>query len=315
MSDPAASLPIPPNPPGIAATKSSAVPVWRWLLHPEPRNPSSATATPPAWSSASAEDLVATEEPLEIRLQYGPPQNRVSRSLSITMRTPGDDYDLAVGFLLSEGIIGRTGDVLVSSNSELPTESTSNVVRVALAPDVSVDIDKLQRHFYTTSSCGLCGKTSLESLENQGLQPVPSGNWRISAAWIASLPNALRNAQRVFAATGGLHATGLFVANGPLVLLREDVGRHNALDKVLGRLLLEDRLPLENHVLLVSGRTSLELMQKAVAARVPVVAAIGAPSSLAIDCAQRFGVTLLGFVAENRFNCYAHPQRIEGASD
>lgn len=258
---------------------------------------------------------MATEEPLEIRLQYGPPQNRVSRSLSITMRTPGDDYDLAVGFLLSEGIIGRASDVLARPNLESTNESTSNVVRVALAPEVAIDIEKLQRHFYTTSSCGLCGKTSLESLENQGLQPVPLGNWRISAAWIASLPNALRNAQRVFAATGGLHATGLFVANGPLLLLREDVGRHNALDKVLGRLLLEDRLPLENHVLLVSGRTSLELMQKAVAAGVPVVAAIGAPSSLAINCAQQFGVTLLGFVAENRFNCYAHPQRIEGALD
>ncbi|MDP1560738.1 MAG: formate dehydrogenase accessory sulfurtransferase FdhD [Pirellulaceae bacterium] len=297
-----------PIEPGLteSLTRTTAVQVFRWGAEQEPAESGCPTFIPTATT-----DLVAIEEPLEIRLQYGPTHQRISRSLSITMRTPGDDYELAVGFLLSEGIINRASDVLNFEDSILLAEPTANIVRVAVSPDVSVDIEKLQRHFYTTSSCGLCGKTSLEALERQGLSPVPCADWRLSPAWIAGLPAALRMGQRTFAATGGLHASGLFVANGPLVFLREDVGRHNALDKVLGRLLLEDRLPLQGHVLLVSGRTSLELMQKAVVAGIPVLAAIGAPSSLAINCAERFGVTLLGFVSENRFNCYANPQRIE----
>ncbi|MBL8892624.1 MAG: formate dehydrogenase accessory sulfurtransferase FdhD [Planctomycetaceae bacterium] len=263
-----------------------------------------------SWDSTDANDAVALEEPLEIRLQYGPSDRRVSRSLSITMRTPGDDYELAVGFLLSEGVVRRAKDILATEETVAQPSPTSNVVRVALAADLDVDLGKLQRHFYTTSSCGLCGKSSLEALEHRGLDFVPTESWRISPAWVASLPSLLRAAQRIFAATGGLHASGLFAVNGPLQLLREDVGRHNALDKLLGRMLIEDQLPLSDHVLVVSGRTSLELIQKAVAAGVPVLAGIGAPSSLAVDCAQRFGVTLLGFVSQDRFNCYAHPQRI-----
>ncbi len=286
--------------------RTATVPVFRWNL--EQQNGEHGVSS---WKFSQDEDTTAIEEPLEIRLLFGPAQQRLSRSLSITMRTPGDDFELAVGFLLSEGIISRPRDVLRFDSLESNSDPTANVVRVALSPDVVVDFEKLQRHFYTTSSCGLCGKTSLEALELQGLSPVPTAPWRLNASWIAGLPNVLRMTQQVFATTGGLHATGVFVANGPLLLLREDVGRHNALDKVLGRLLLDDLLPLHEHVLVVSGRTSLELMQKAVAAGVPVLVAIGAPSSLAIDCAQRFGVTLLGFVSGNRFNCYANQQRIE----
>lgn len=286
--------------------RTATVPVFRWNIEHQTGEHGVSS-----WKFSQDEDTTAIEEPLEIRLLFGPAQQRLSRSLSITMRTPGDDFELAVGFLFSEGIISRPRDVLRFDSLESNPESAANVVRVALSPDVVVDFEKLQRHFYTTSSCGLCGKTSLEALELQGLSPVPTAPWRLKASWIASLPNVLRMTQQVFATTGGLHASGVFVANGPLLLLREDVGRHNALDKVLGRLLLDDLLPLHEHVLVVSGRTSLELMQKAVSAGVPVLVAIGAPSSLAIDCAQRFGVTLLGFVSENRFNCYANPQRIE----
>lgn len=284
--------------------RHASVPVQRWTAA------ASAESEFSAWNEIETNDSVALEEPLEIRLHYGPTERRVSRSLSITMRTPGDDYELAVGFLLSESIIRQSSDVLPREDSESAQPENSNLVRVALAPELVVDLEKLQRHFYTTSSCGLCGKTSLEALEHQGLRFVSTQSWQISPAWIATLPSALRAAQRVFAATGGLHASGLFEINGSLRLLREDVGRHNALDKLLGRMLLDAHMPLSNRVLVVSGRTSLELIQKAVAAGVPVLAGIGAPSSLAIDCAERFGVTLLGFVAQDRFNCYAHPQRI-----
>ncbi len=281
------------------------VPIQRWQLQ------SSDAGSPPTWTTANADDSVALEEPLEIRLHYGPLEKRVSRSLSVTMRTPGDDYELAVGFLLSEGIIRRADDVLPTESAESRSEPSANVVRVALSADVPVDLERLQRHFYTTSSCGLCGKSSLEALEHQGLAPVSVGDWRLTASWIAGLPGWLRGDQRAFASTGGLHASGLFAANGSLILLREDVGRHNALDKVLGRMLLDGKLPLKDFVLVVSGRTSLELIQKAVGAGIPVLAGIGAPSSLAIDCAQRFGVTLLGFVSQSRFNCYANGHRLE----
>lgn len=278
----------------------------RWNLGPVGNDSSE-----PAWQAVSDQDTTAIEEPLEIRLHYGPAQQRVSRSLSITMRTPGDDYELAVGFLLSEGLIRRAADLLKHEPSFSTEDSPSNVVRIVLSPDVVVEIEKLQRHFYTTSSCGLCGKASLEALTHQGLNPVPTGAWRLKAGWIANLPHRMKETQKVFATTGGLHAAGLFLANGTLCELREDVGRHNAMDKVLGRCLLDDRVPLSDSVLVVSGRTSLELVQKAVVAGVPVLAAIGAPSSLAVACAQEFGVTLLGFLSKNRFNCYANPQRIE----
>lgn len=302
MSDPRA---LPPDTcQNRTVPRHANVPIHRWAVA------SSGDAGCADWNASETNDSVAIEEPLEIRLHYGPAERRVSRSLSITMRTPGDDYELAVGFLLSEGIIRQASNVLANEDSESQQPANSNLVRVALAPDVDVDLEKLQRHFYTTSSCGLCGKTSLEALEHQGLQFVSTRSWQVSPTWIATLPSALRAAQRVFAATGGLHASGLFEINGPLQLLREDVGRHNALDKLLGRSLLDGQLPLSDRVLVVSGRTSLELIQKAVAAGVPVLAGIGAPSSLAIECAQRFGVTLLGFVAQARFNCYAHPQRV-----
>ncbi len=262
------------------------------------------------FSNVHDHDQVAVEEPLEIRLQFGRTTERTSRSLSITMRTPGEDFDLAVGFLLSEGLIRGRADLHVADGAEPSAIVSENVVRVSLAPEVAVNFEKLQRHFYTTSSCGLCGKASLEALEWQGFRSLADVSLRLAPRWIADLPARLRAAQQVFSETGGLHAAGLFAAGGDLEVLCEDVGRHNAVDKVFGKMLIADRVPLFRSVLVVSGRASLELVQKTVAAQVPVMVAIGAPSSLAVECAMNFGVTLIGFAAANRFNCYSHPQRL-----
>jgi FdhD protein len=255
-------------------------------------------------------DLLATEEPLEIRIGYGPMGNRHQQSLSVTMRTPGHDFELAVGFLFTEGIIQSYQQVESIKYCEDVgrAEEKDNVVRVELKPDVEIDFKKLQRNFYTTSSCGVCGKSSISAVTQRC--PVIPVSWRATPEVIHSLPGALLNAQHVFEHTGGLHASGLFTREGKLQLLREDIGRHNALDKVIGAMLVKNEIPLTHFILLVSGRASFELVQKAAMAGIPVLAAVGAPSSLAVQLAADCGITLLGFVRNNRFNVYSTPQRI-----
>ncbi len=252
-------------------------------------------------------DQVAVEEPLEIRLGFQTPECWSTRSLSITMRTPGHDLELAAGFLLSEGIIRTPADLAAMAESAKPG---SNIVRVDLAPSVAFDADRLARHFYTTSSCGVCGRSSLDALTVRGLQPLPRSTFHFPARLIHALPDSLRHAQSGFNVTGGLHASALFDSAGNLLALNEDVGRHNALDKLIGRELLEGRIPLDNRLLLVSGRVSFELVQKALTAGIPLLAAVGAPSSLAVELAREFDLTLIGFVRNSRFNVYSGEWRI-----
>jgi FdhD protein len=251
-------------------------------------------------------DCVAVEEPLEIRLVYGPADKRALRSFSVTMRTPGNDEELAVGFLVSEGIVRRRSDVdaVRPCGPEIGPMKLRNTVRVELSASVEVDIQRLQRHVYTTSSCGVCGKTSLEALAIGEPPPIPADGPLIPAEAIKALPERLRQSQKVFDRTGGLHAAGLFDANGNILALREDVGRHNAVDKLIGAEFLAERLPLCERGIIVSGRASFELMQKALMAGIPVLAAVGAPSSLAVQLAVEFNMTLIGFLRDGRFNVY-----------
>jgi FdhD protein len=244
-------------------------------------------------------DELAIEEPLEIRVR--------GRAVSVTMRTPGHDAELATGFLLSEGIICGQADVLRIEHCARNEEG--NILNVLLAPEVTVDFERLTRHVFASSSCGLCGKATIESI-NQRLAPVES-SLRVGSTVIASLPEKMRAEQATFDRTGGLHAAALFDSSGKLIVLREDVGRHNAVDKVIGYALLNGLVPLENYVLLVSGRSSFEIMQKALAARVPVVAAISAPSTLAMEFAEASNQTLIGFLTAHRMNVYTHPRRVE----
>jgi FdhD protein len=252
-------------------------------------------------------DLLAIEEPLEIRLGYQAPEQWTTRSISITMRTPGNDFELAAGFLRGEGIIRSKRDV---AEMQLPGPEGSNVVRVDLAPGVEFNPVRLDRHFYTTSSCGVCGKGSLDAISNQGFEAIPRGAVQFPARLIDGLPAALRNSQVTFDETGGLHAAALFSATGELLAVREDVGRHNAVDKVAGLLLMEDTPAPDGSVLLVSGRASFELVQKALASGIPILAAVGAPSTLAVELAREFDLTLVGFVRDGRFNIYSGEERI-----
>jgi FdhD protein len=241
---------------------------------------------------------------MEIRAG-GPEQEPVQ--VAVTMRTPGSDFELAAGFLYTEGLIGGAEDIVSVAYCELPeAEQEFNVVTVRLAS--SYDPDSLRRNFFATSSCGVCGKASLDDVEVR-CEPLPAGPV-VPASVLADLPDALRDRQRIFEETGGLHASGLFDTDGTLRVLREDVGRHNAVDKIVGRKLLEDALPLDRSMLVVSGRTSFELVQKALLAGIPLVAAVSAPSSLAVELAREAGVTLCGFVRGDTFNIYAHPERI-----
>lgn len=249
-------------------------------------------------------DAVSVEEPLEIRVEFGPMDNRKVQSLSITMRTPGNDAELAAGFLFTEGIIHKKEEVLSAKHVQTLPGVSSNYIQVSLSPDLAFNPTQLQRNFYTTSSCGVCGKSSLDSVKTQ--MPEKSGKSMpsLSPELILSLPKILREKQETFESTGGLHASGLFDTQGNLLLLLEDVGRHNALDKLIGRALMSGNTPLDEHILLLSGRASFELMQKAGMAGIPIVCAVGAPSSLAVECAKEFGITLIGFLRENRFNIY-----------
>ena len=263
--------------------------------------------------SQPLEDRVAVEEPLEIQLGYHLLARPARKSISITMRTPGDDRELALGFLYGEGIVTSPTDfdsVTHLDDDAEPTEESTNIIRVNITRGVPVDVGSLQRNFYTTSSCGVCGKASLKALEYDDCTPIEPGEFRVCAEVIAELPDRLRSEQPLFDETGGIHAAGLFDQNGELVELREDVGRHNAMDKLVGARLLAGALPAHCHIVVLSGRASFELLQKALRAAIPVVVAVGAPSSLAIDLATEFGITLVGFARNGRFNVYSHPHRI-----
>jgi FdhD protein len=263
-------------------------------------------------ADAATVDVVATEEPLGIRLGYSRPDgSRAEEEVSITMRTPGHDADLAVGFLFTEGIIHSRAEVEgVVPRGQPDANGLVNSVRVDLAPGVTVDFKRLERHFYTSSSCGICGKASLDSVAVQGRFDLHDAPLRIAAGALERLPAALSSVQAVFEQTGGLHASGLFDASGAIVAVREDVGRHNALDKLIGDALLHGRVPLTGFGIVVSGRASFELMQKAKMAGCALVAAVGAPSSLAVELAVQFGITLVGFLKAKRFNVYSRPERI-----
>jgi FdhD protein len=254
-------------------------------------------------TGTAGDDLLAIEEPLEIRIAWIHDGELREKVVAVTMRTPGDDFELAAGFLASERLLASKNDI-----ESIRHWSSPNVVRIALRNGVALDLGRLERHFYTTSSCGVCGKTSIEAIAVDTL-PI-EGALRVSTAVIHSLPAALEARQAAFRATGGIHAAAIFNAAGELLELREDVGRHNAVDKVLGAFFLGDPSPLREAVLMVSGRASFELVQKAAVAGVSVLAAVGAPSSLARDLAHDLGITLLGFVRNERFNVYSHGDRI-----
>jgi FdhD protein len=258
------------------------------------------------------EDRVAVEEPLEIRLGYATPEGHTASSISITMRTPGDDAELAVGYLFSESIIQCSGDILSVEHSGpvAPDTGSHNIIRIDLAAHVDVDLDRLHRNFYTTSSCGVCGKSSLDALRIMGAEPLDDASGKFTKEVLIAMPAALRSQQRAFEQTGGLHAAAAFNSQGEILVVHEDVGRHNAVDKVIGSLLKRDQLPASDLGLLVSGRASFELMQKTLIAGIPLLAAVGAPSSLAVQLANEFNVSLVGFLRDDTFNIYSAGERI-----
>jgi FdhD protein len=275
-------------------------------------------------------DTLAVEEPLELQLAYGPLGSRQVKSISVTMRTPGHDFELAAGFLLTEGIVSDSANIseisyVTGSSNEvrvmpatpntavLPYQPERNVVRVDLAPDVAVSMANLERNFYTTSSCGICGKASLLALRTV-CPPRAANTLEVTANLLYLLPDRLRAGQDVFEKTGGLHASGLFDAEGCLHSIREDVGRHNAVDKLIGAEFLSDRTPLRDRILLLSGRASFELLQKALMGGISMVVSVGAPSSLAVQVAREFDITLIGFLRGDHFNVYHGAARIAGAS-
>lgn len=250
-------------------------------------------------------DTLTVEEPLEIRVGGKP--------LSVTMRTPGDDFDLAAGFLVGEGVTRKTSDIAgirYCAGATADGGNTYNVLDVSLAPGVAPPDPSIERNFYTTSSCGLCGKASLDAVRMASAWSVRDDPLRVDLSTLSSLPDKLRAAQRVFDRTGGLHAAGLFSAAGDLLCLREDVGRHNAVDKVIGWAARADWLPISGTVLMVSGRASFELVQKAVMAGIPMLAAVSAPSSLAAELAAEMGLTLVGFLRGTSMNVYTGPERL-----
>ncbi len=257
-------------------------------------------------------DSVAVEEPLEIRLGYSTAGARASKSISITMRTPGNDDELAAGFLFTESIIHSANDVasIEPCGPAAPDSGNHNVIRVELQSNVDVDLGRLQRHFYTTSSCGVCGKASLDALRVTGLEPVSDEQTVFGETVLVGMPARLRATQSTFDETGGLHAAVAFDTDGNLLTTMEDVGRHNAVDKVIGRLLLDGRLPAAHLGMMVSGRASFELMQKTLVAGMPLLAAVSAPSSLAVQLARDFNMTLIGFLRGETFNIYAGDERI-----
>jgi FdhD protein len=273
-------------------------------MKPPPPGPQTPSLPVRAWRASGGQtvergDQVAVEEPLEIRVE--------GRPVAVVMRTPGHDEELATGFLVSEGVVKHPRDLLEVSTCPASTEAGGNVVDVLLG-GASVDWDSLTRHVFSASSCGICGKTSIDSIF-QRFPPV-TASWSVSAGTVYQLPAALRAAQQTFDSTGGLHACAVFDLEGRMLVIREDVGRHNALDKILGWALTERLLPLDRHLLLLSGRVSFEMMQKALAAGIPLVAAISAPTSLAVSFAETSGQTLAGFLRGQSMNLYTHPGRV-----
>lgn len=261
-------------------------------------------------TSSLLSDTLSIEEPLEIRIEYGPDAARMKKNISVTMRTPGNDLELAIGFLFTEGIISSYRDVKDVYHLQ-EGSPMMNIVEVELIDSFIPQVIPSDRNFYTSSSCGVCGKTSIQSIKTVSpFCKADKASFYLATDMLYQLPGKLRTAQTSFATTGGIHASGLFTSEGELVLLREDVGRHNALDKLIGSALAQNLLPLNRHILLLSGRASFELIQKAAMAGISMVAAIGAPSSLAVELATEFDITLLGFLKEDRFNIYNSSERI-----
>ena len=292
------------------ASASELLPVYRSSM----ASPAVAARTVHRWSAEGPDphdDLVAVERPLEIRLDHGPEDDRKRTTAGFTMRTPGHDHDLALGFLVAEGVIGDRSDVVsVRHCRDAAGHPTPDAIRVVLADHVHLDARRLDRFGPQTSACGMCGRASIDHLMLAGSKaPVWTGG-HLEPHVLTSLPERLGIGQTAFRHTGGIHAAGVFDRHGIPVLQREDVGRHNAVDKAVGRLWWDRRLPLQDHILVLSGRSSFELVQKAAKAGVPVVAAIGAPSSAACDLAHERGITLVGFLRTDRFNVYTHPDRI-----
>jgi FdhD protein len=264
------------------------------------------------WTCAT--DHIAVEEPLEIRISHGPAGLRREEPLAITMRTPGQDAELAAGFLFGEGVVSARQDIaeIDRGHPAEPGPGAGNTVVVSLREGVDVDLDRQKRNFTATSACGVCGKASLDSLVLDGCRPIRSAA-RISAATVIAMPGTLRQAQRGFDVTGGVHAAGLFQTTGELISHAEDVGRHNAFDKLVGEQFLSGGMDgLGDMAVLLSGRASYELLQKALRARIPIVASVGAPSSLAVQIAETFGITLIGFLRPGGFNVYANRGRVDG---
>jgi len=260
----------------------------------------------------SETDHIAAEEPLEIQLCSATADGAAAKSISITMRTPGDDAELAVGFLYTESIIqGPLQLVSVDHVGETDSDTgLRNKIRVELVPEAEIDFDRLVRHFYTTSSCGVCGKASIEALHVTGLTSLQDNRAEFRREVIVAMPERLMAGQQLFSMTGGLHAAALFDEDGDIIVVKEDVGRHNAVDKVIGWMFMNGRLPAQRHGLLVSGRASFELMQKSLVAGIPLLAAVGAPSSLAVRVAKDFDMTLIGFLRDDRVNSYSDSARI-----
>ncbi|MDH7461743.1 formate dehydrogenase accessory sulfurtransferase FdhD [Chitinophagaceae bacterium 26-R-25] len=267
--------------------------------------------------SFETSDAIAIEEPLEIRLEFGPTGDRKTRNISVTMRTPGDDKDLATGFLFTEGIINNNKDILnVDHVFFACAENKENVIQVALKEGVTPQLQSTERNFYTTSSCGVCGKGSINAIKTVSVfSNKNETQFAVSADLLHQLPGILLQHQAVFSNTGGLHASALFSKEGELLLVREDVGRHNALDKLIGSALNNNSLPLSENILLLSGRASFELVQKAAMAGINIIASVGAPSSLAVELAKEFNITLVGFLRNQRFNIYSAEQRILQSTD
>jgi FdhD protein len=259
------------------------------------------------FSSSQMPDVLSVEEPLEISIQYGPLAARQQKNISVTMRTPGNDIELATGFLFTEGIIASFKDVAPFAGYA----AQNNIATIALLENCVPHLKQADRNFYTTSSCGVCGKSSIASIKtNSPFKYDEKQCLQLDAALLYQLPGKLQKAQNNFSATGGIHASGLFNLQGELLLVREDVGRHNALDKIIGAAFLKNILPLQQYILLLSGRVSFELVQKAAMAGITVVAAIGAPSTLAVELAAECDITLLGFLKENRFNIYHQGKQV-----
>jgi FdhD protein len=265
-----------------------------------------------ATSGTATTDALAIEEPLEIRLEHGPETQRQTQNVSVTMRTPGHDAELATGFLFTEGIIKNPDDIQSAKHCFIAcAENKENVIQVSLNPATIPHLQNTERNFYTTSSCGVCGKGSINAIRTvSSFAGQQEDHDHITADVLYQLPIILRKHQRVFEDTGGLHASALFAATGELLLLREDVGRHNALDKLIGAALGYNWLPLHQTVLLLSGRASFELVQKAAMAGINIIAAVGAPSSLAVQLADEFNITLIGFLRDERFNIYTAAHRV-----